>query len=571
MKMKWKQTMVMFILSVSLLIPSVPIHAVAEEANSISSGADDYRLTNSIKAAVKSILNEPISEGTRIGAVVRLYNEGSQLTRVPENEVRVRTEEGIEYTLRPSVTNEIAIQPKETVDLSYMIVVDRDDAFSLSELSWVDVDEFVYPKEERKVLSIPVSSIEWKGDKALLSDPSVIKKWGEAFTIPVLSNWLEYKPVSLIDQNTPQGPMTIVGLLAINKSDVKKSIPEFRIDGKSDNKVYNGKRLEQGTLELEPGEQVYIHYAIPAENRVELKHLTILTQEEFTDGQTNINYSIGRLSVTLPDGSNTFRYMNQLLPYEWNKPIRFDPLYKLIQPEVDISMASLHTHESAGGGFKAAVAKFKLQNRSDRPMPVPHFEAQMVSMDGNKYTGTRQNTKVDTLIPNISYVIYYSFILPSKETGEQLGMEILDGETVTPFNIPIAAFKTQALEAAGDNSLAFYPFKVNVSSWMTGTTFNMAQGNLTYSYNLDVDVDINLQDEAVVDQSYSKMKVELVDAKGGIIGSKAFSFTGENGLSSGMQTVSFRSERFETSLFLRIYETIDTPFGEAERLIETLH
>jgi hypothetical protein len=571
MKKKWKKTILMIIFSASLLIPSVSFQANADEMHAISSAKDDYRLTSSIIAKVSSILNEQTPKGTRVGAVVRLYNEGARIIRVPDYEVRVKTKEGIEYTLRPSVVNAKAIQPKVTVDLSYMIVVARDDAFSLSTLSWVDVDEYVYPKLEKPVLSIPISSIEWKGENAVLSNPAANKKWGEAFLIPVSSTSIEYKPVSLVEQNTPQGPVTIVGLLATNKSEMKRPLPDFRIDGKSDKIVYNGKRLELVTLMLEPGEQRYLHYAIPTGGRTNLRSLTILSPEDFAvDDQTNINYSVGRLNITLPDDSNALRFMNPLAAYEWNKPIQFDPLYKLIQPEVDVSMVALHMHESAGGGIKTAVAKFKLLNRSDHPLPVPHFQAQLMSTGGYQFTGARQSTVVETLTPNISYVVYYSFVLPSSESGEQLVMEILDGETFAPYNIPIAAFRTQARLEQADTTLAFYPFNVKLNNWIVDMNSAPSQGTLPYSYNLRMDLEINPQDDVVVDQSFSKMKVELVDAQGKTIGVKTLSFTGENRLVSGIQTITINSERFGSSLSLRIYETMDTPYGEADRLIQTV-
>jgi hypothetical protein len=561
MKKKWKKSLIMIIFAASLLIPSVSFQANADEMHSISLAKDEYRLTSSIIAKVRSVLNEQTTKGTRVGAVVRLYNDGARVIRVPDYEVRVKTKEGIEYTLRPSIVNAKAILPKVTVDLSYMIVVARDDAFSLSSLSWVEVDEYVYPKLEKTILSTPISSIEWKGEDSVLSDPAANRSWGEAFIIPALSTSIEYKPVSLIEQNTPQGP------------EMKRPLPDFRIDGKSDKKVYNGKRLELETLVLDPFEQRYLHYAIPAGNTTKLKSLTILSTEDFAlDDQTNINYSIGRLNITLPADSNALHFMNPLLPYEWNKPIQFDPLYKLIQPEVDVSMVALHMHESAGGGFKTAVAKFKLLNSSDHPMTVPHFQAQLMSTGGYQFTGTRQSTVLETLIPNISYVIYYSFILPSTESGEQLVMEILDGETFAPYNIPIAAFRTQAQLEQADTTLAFYPFNVKLTSWSVGMNSSSSQGNgnLPYSYNLRLDLDINPQDDVVVDSNFSKMKVELVDALGKTIGVKVLSFNGENRLVSGMQSININSERFGSSFSLRIYETVDTPFGEVDRLIRTV-
>lgn len=557
-----------FILLVSLFIPTVPLHVMAIEPElSISSAPEGYHLTSSIKAAVKSVLNEQTAEGATIIAVVRLYNEGSKLTRVPDLEARARTTEGIEYNLRSSVANVIAIQPKETVELSYMVALDRKDSFSLSELVWVDVDEYASPKQEKTIAAIPVSSIEWRGRDAISSDPAAIKSWGDPFTISVLSTSLEYKAVRLTEQNTLQGPMTIVELLAANKSDLKETIPDFRVDGKSNKKLYTGKRLEQGTITLEPGEQRYIHYAIPAGDKVKLNSLSVLTPEAYTvDEKTIIRYSIGQLTINLPDDRNAVQLMDQLEPYVWNNRIKLDPLNKVIPSEVAVSMSSLQMHTSTAGGFKVAVAKFKLQNLSDRPMPVPRFQAELMSANGNKYTGTRQTTIVETLIPNVSYVIYYSFVLPSTESGGQLAMEIEDGESITPYKIPIAMFKTQVQLQNTDTALLFYPFNVKINNWAVDVFMGIAKDN---TYRLKVDLDISLQEEVVVDQSFPKMKMELVDSQGKVIGSKTLAFTGENRFVSGMQTFNFNSEIWEFSRSLRIYETIDTSYGEAERLIAT--
>jgi hypothetical protein len=570
LKMKWKQKMTMLVIASSLLIPSASFHVIAEETPQISAEAEQPYLTSSIRAEVKSILNEQTSSGTRIGAVIRLYNEGSGVTRVPENEVRVKTEEGVEYILRPSITNVTRIQPKETVELSYLIVVDRYEVFSLTDLTWFEVDEYVYPKLEKKITSVPIMSLQWRGENSILSDPAAAKQWGEAFTIPLQSNAIEYKLNSLSEQHTSEGLMSIVGVLAVNKSDVQKTIPDFRIDGKSDKKAFTGKRLEQEVMTIEPNEQRQLHYAVPAGS--ELKSLTILTPESFAANETtNISYSIGRLNVTLPGNSKTPSSINQLPSYEWGKPIRFDSLSKLIGPEVDVSMEALYMNESAGGGFKAAVAKFKLQNRSDSPLSIPKFQAGLMSASGKKYKGIRQSTQVDTLIPNISYVIYYSFVLPSTETGERLAMELLDGESVAPYNLPIAAFKTQVREADSDEdkSLAFYPFKVDVRDWKVGRSYN-SSSSLPYATKFNLDWVIQLQDQVVVDQSYSKLKVEIANENGKVLASKAFSLTGENQLTSGIQTVSFDTDQLETTFILHLYETVDTPFGEVKRLIKTM-
>ncbi|BFT75298.1 hypothetical protein [Paenibacillus sp. P36] len=571
MKINWKHTMVMFILSVSLVIPSAAFHVAADEKYASTTTVKSYSLTSDIKVEVKSILNESTPEGARIGTVVRLYNAGDRLTGVPEYEVRAKTQEGLEYIMRPSQANAKNIQPKETVELSYMTNIERFDVFSLTDLSFYDVDEFVYPKQEKKIISLPISDLEWKGEKAVLTDPSTTKTWEDSFTIPVLSSTLSYKPVSLAEQNTPDGPMTIVALLAKNTGDKKTNIPDFRINGKSENKIYSGKRIEKDPITLEPGEENYVHYAIPIRNKMDLKSLSVLTPEDFVgEDNKHTEYLIGRLTIT-PPGANDVRYfMNQLSQYEWNKPLQIDPLTKLIRPEISVSMVDLRVYESAGGGFKAAVAKFKLLNKSESPLQVPLFQTVLTSSSGNKYLGTRQNTQVDTLIPNLSYVIYYSFIIPNAENGEQLAMEITDGKSVQPYNLPVAAFKTKVMDETDDKDAAFFPFQVTLNNWSIGINYNMGQGSVPYSYKNNLDFGIKLQDEIVVDQSFSQMRLEFADAKNRIMASKVLTFTGDNKLVSGAQSIDFNADRLENTVYLRIYEIIDTPFGEARRLVQTV-
>lgn len=559
----------MFILAVSLVIPSASFHVAADEKYSQSYTLSRYQLTESLQVDVKSVLNEPTSEGTRIGAVVRYYNAGERLVGIPEYEVRVKTNEGLEYIMRPSQANARNIQPKETIELSYFNVVDRYDVFALDELSWSDVDEFVYPKQEKRIISLPIADLEWKGEKANLSDPAQIKQWQDTFTIPMLTDKIQYQPVSLNEQNTPNGIKTVVGFLATNTGDKPISVPDFRINGKSGNKVYIGERLEQDELILDPGEKNYVHYAIPVKSKAELKNLTVLTPEDFVaEDKTHISYTIGRLMINLIGATNSTRLMSPIGSYELNKPIKFDPISELIRSDIEVSMVDLNMSESAGGGFKAVVAKFKLLNKSGDSVPVPSFQTVLTIADGKKFSGTRQETKVDMLIPNISYVIYYTYVVPNSETGERLTMEILDGKKVEPYNFTIAAFKTKVVDTS-DNTLAFYPFQVKINDTSLQRSFNLGNGP-NYSYKLGIDFNVKLQDEIVVDQSFSKLRLEVGDASNRIMTSKVFSFAGEKKLVTGTELLAFDADTLEATLTLRLYEVIDTPFGEVRRLVQTL-
>ncbi|WNR43817.1 hypothetical protein [Paenibacillus roseipurpureus] len=569
MKINWKKTTIMFILAASLVIPSATFQAAADAKYTQASTPTKYQLTDSLQVEVKSILNEPTANGTRLGAVVRLSNVGSRLVGVPEYEVRVKTDEGLEYIMRPSQANPRNIQPRETIELSYMNTIDRYDEFSLSEISWLDVDEFVYPKQVNRVTSVPIADQEWKGDKADVTDLEHIKKWDESFTIPALSDAIAYTPVSLGEQNSAEGLVTVVGIMATNVGTKKTALPDFRVNGKSDAKVFSGKRLEQESVLLGPGEKTYIHYALPVKNKADLKSLLILTPETFvSEDKTVSSFLIGRLSIGLGGVASTQRFMNSLPSYTWNRPIQFDPLSDFVQSDVEVSLVDLRMSESTGGGFKAVVAKFKMLNKSGGPVQVPHFDSLLTSSSGKKYAGIRQDTKVDTLIPNIGYVIYYSYIVPNSETGDGVAMEILDSSKVASFKFAVAAFKTKVVSDVGDSSLAFYPFDVKVNNWTIDSSYNSGKGS-SYTYKLNIDLDVGMGDEAVVDQSYSKLRFEAVDGSNRVMTSKLLTFTGDNKVVSGMQTLNFDLDRYESSVSLRMYEIMDTPFGEVRRLVQT--
>src|SRR5690606_15755162 len=96
---------------------------------------------------------------------------------------------------------------------------------------------------------------------------------------------------------------------------------------------------------------------------------------------------------------------------------------------------------------------------------------------------------------------------------------------------------------------------------------------ISYSYKLILDLDIERVEDVVVDSGFSKLKIEIVDSFNKMLGSETIAFTGVDRLISGKQTILFnniRTEQHQYPLTIHIYEVIDTPSGEASRLIETL-
>jgi hypothetical protein len=214
-----------------------------------------YQLNDSLSVEVKSVLNEHVLGGTRVGVVVRMKNNSSTITRVPEYEVRVKTNEGVEYVLQASASNPKSIQPKANTELSYLNLIDRTDTVTLAEVNWTDVDYYVYPKKETLMAAVPISGQAWKGSDATITNPAAVKKWGEIFTIPSLLSPLQYQPVSIEKEVTEKGTVQVVQLIVSNPAGQRETLPEFLIDGKSDTQSYSGKKIEQGEMILEANEK----------------------------------------------------------------------------------------------------------------------------------------------------------------------------------------------------------------------------------------------------------------------------------------------------------------------------
>jgi hypothetical protein len=222
--------------------------AMAAELAGATSGtpaAVTYQLTNSLSVDIKTVLNERVDGGTRVGVVVRMKNTGAAITRVPEYELRVKTIEGVEYILQSSASNPRSIQPKATTELSYLAVIDRTDTVTLSEANWTDVDYYVYPKSETRILAIPISGQSWKGSDMKITDPASVKKWGEKFKIPSLTSPLEYTPVSIDKEVTDKGTIQVLQLLVTNPTDQRETLPEFIIDGKTSSKVFEAQKVAE--------------------------------------------------------------------------------------------------------------------------------------------------------------------------------------------------------------------------------------------------------------------------------------------------------------------------------------
>ncbi|MEK8129787.1 hypothetical protein WMW72_17915 [Paenibacillus filicis] len=572
MNRKLKVTTASIAISVSLLGAGLSAYAADAPAEAsvpevAAPAVISYKLTDLLDVEIKGALNERVDGGTRLGVIVRMTNHAAGITRVPDYEVRVQTKEGVEYTLKPSAANARSLQPKATTELSYLAVIDRTDEVSLAQVNWTDVDYYVYPKKETPIISVPIQGDAWKGSDTAITDPTAVKKWSESFKIPGIISPVQYTPVAINKESTEKGTVYVVQLLAYNPTDKRETLPAFGIDGKGGGKVFTGARVEKDAIVLEPKAEKYVHYAIPTDQDTVLQSLNVLTPESFAEagaaGVTVTTFKVGRLNLLLPgEGPGT-----SFAAYTLGHSIVFDERSKLINPDLAVSVVEYTLHENKEDGNRNVTAKFKLTNKSAKPLAVPVFQADLVSRDGYEYAGSRQATQTAAVLPSSSLTISYSFTLPVSEKGDGLVLKVQDAVTAAPYKTTIAAISTNLQEAKKDE-WSLYPFQVKVKNWNLTSDFGM-NTQYQYVYRLKLDLNITRDEQVQLDASFPTLLVELYDSHDRLVGRGNASLYGANRLVNGDNTISLSgaSDSLDVRHKVKIYESFQTPTGEGKRLL----
>jgi hypothetical protein len=593
MKSNWKKTAGSILIMISLMSSSYAAMASElAEPNLAKPAAVPYSLTEAIRVDIKTVLNERVEGGTRVGIVVRMSNNRPTLVRVPEYELRLKTIEGIEYTLQSSASNPRSLQPKATTELSYMAVIDRTDNVMLSEANWTEIDEYMYPKTEKRIASIPINGLTWKGSDTPIQDPASVMKWGETFKIPSLLSPLEYTPLSMEKQVADSGTKLILQLLVTNPTDRRETLPDFMIEGKTGTEVfegvkvinstsdtstpmasqvqsYSGNRVEKDKIILETREKTYVHFAIPTHNDTVLTSINLLTPEQFSqtgaDGNPSVvNYLVGRLNILHPPASTKTAYP----AYTFGAPMSFDPLSELIHHNLEVSVVELHMDDDKDEGSKHATSKFKIFNKSDIPMAVPVFQTELLSTDGYTYSGTRQTLTTQRILPNSGLVLDYSYTLPTSEDGKNLVLKINDTTTAAPYKMVIAGYQMDVQPMDTEEKFSVYPFDAIVTYWTISPIYNRT-GNMSYSYKARFNLDLKRQEQIQIDNSFSKLQFELFDSADRLIGTTTSSFIGSGRLVSGENNIVFEAttEQLDRPLTIRLFEVFTTAEGDSKRLL----
>jgi hypothetical protein len=569
-------------LLISSLLLTFPYSAAYADEPSVASIDTRYPsvLSGPLQVKLNGLLSEHTLNGTRIGVTVKMYNVSNDTVRVPDYEVRITTGNGARYVLSGSSDNTASVPPQSNIELSYMVLVELADNLKPTDIVWVDVNKDVYPKIETTMLDLPVSNLVWYGDQSTISDPALIKKWGEAFTIPSLDSALTYTPINMATDFKEQTPVQVIKLLVYNPGKQTEVIPSIIIDGKSATQNYKGSRTDQSVASLDPGEKKYIYWSVPTDLDTQLNSFTVSTPETFkipnrTDTSANVTYYIGRLSFGVPTTDQLLLDSTQPASYSLNTQIPIDPINNVVNPNMNVTAADFQIYENKGMGYSTGIVKLKFANRSDKPLPVPQFAAELMG-NGFIYAGNRLNSATSLVVPGTDYVVNYSFVLPASGTIDQYNLRLIDKQTAAPYKIVFAQSVLNVNKPLIDNKkLTMYPYEVTVHDWAIS---NIALANPTtlsynYNYKLRINMDLNTLDTVMVDSNYNKLLLELETKDGRKIASNTQSLNGEGRLTSGQHLIYFtdsQSDQLEYPIVLKIYEVIETPNGPVRSLVATL-
>lgn len=533
-----------------------------------------YVLTEYTQAQVKSVTQEKSSDGWKVGVVITLTNTSGAAIRIPDYDLRIRTAEGTDYTLQASASNSRSILPQGSVTLSYMTDIGVNKDVQLTNLRWVEVDQKVYPKQEKQLADAAISSIVWRGQDTLIEDPAHLGDWGVRFSLPGINSALKYSAVKMSKQFTGQTPTYIVEILAENQGGYAETIPDFILSGKSEGKSYIGKRVEEAPIRLDAGGKKSIHFAITTDTDTALEAFYVLSSESFLkQGQTTpTTYFTGRIGFRLPASEGAVAGAG-VSRYDFGTPMDFTQMNDTINPNLTVSLQELHVTDNQETGNKTGIAKFKLFNKSDKPIPVPAFGAELTGKDGNSYAGRRQTVNTDDIAPGTGIVVSYAFVLPSTDESELFQLNVQEVLANSAYKSTIASYSVSIQTDNDRNNIALFPFKLNLKSWTLSQLTMMGTTGFSYTYKLNLDLGMERESEVVLDQAFSKLKFELVDSSGRALGSNSFPFTGSNRLVSGNQVLTFSNlaqDQIQSNISIKVYETITTPTGEMDRLIAEL-
>uniref|UniRef100_A0A4Y8Q769 Uncharacterized protein n=2 Tax=Paenibacillus athensensis TaxID=1967502 RepID=A0A4Y8Q769_9BACL len=250
-------------------------------------------------------------------------------------------------------------------------------------------------------------------------------------------------------------------------------------------------------------------------------------------------------------------------PYTLGSPLPLSGS-NAVDSNLEVALEDLHMHKNDDYGYNTVIAKYKVTNKGTTAIDVPNLATELSSGSGYTYAGTRQALAVKQLLPNTSYVVSYSYMMSSSDTGEKLALGVYDAD-----HLSLGAFQVALQQEPENGPFSFYPFDVTFNDYAASWTYNSGG----FIYRLRLNLSLERKDAVIVDSAFSKMTFDLVDPFGEVLSTTSVPFSGSGKLIDGEQIVTFSSikgDQVQSGLSVRVYEEITTADGPVKRLIKTM-
>ncbi|MEW9105917.1 hypothetical protein [Paenibacillus sp.] len=543
-----------------------------------------------VKIELTDVINSVTDKGKQVATTMKVKNESGKRLRMPDYELYVQMDNKKEYAMIASESNVRVLSQGEVAELRWMsnVVADADDTATPVRFIWKEVNREVYPKKETIVTVMDVQQPAWENDYSPITDPSMIKEWGQPFQLQSLSksSMLTYTPISIMKSSGKPAQAAerfkekletvhVVTFRVVNRNNIRENVPDIKLTAWSNNDLYQSKKLGKAPESLMPGESATLRYAVETGPNTVLTGLKLLTSESFlppgsTDPTKAATYQVGRLFITIPNQGTS-----KVVPtdYRLRDQLSFSDASELFPVGLNVSMEEETLLENKEAGFKALLLRFKFENKSSSSVTIPSYEFEVEDKNGSRFGGERLGTKVDkkSLLPNAAVVESHMFVLPDVGKEPEFLLHVIDNreEKDYPFIVDTFRFKT-SYDTTGDLLFDMYPFQLKINDWEGKWLRGGSETSGSTAYALRLKLNIIRAKQVMTDPSLSKIKLELTDHSGRMLGSKLFSLVEEPLLREGEQNIIFENIDMigvKYPVMVSFYEMLDTPYGPVKRFL----
>lgn len=248
--------------------------------------------------------------------------------------------------------------------------------------------------------------------------------------------------------------------------------------------------------------------------------------------------------------------------YQVGDPLKLQSS-KLVSDNLSTSLMEFNLYKNDNNGFETAVTKFKLTNHGTSTIALPVWGTELIGEDGLVYSGSLIKPALQQVAPNTSYMITYTYLVPSAKQEQAFTLHVYDGTTAPSTKITLGAYQLHFHQDEDSGIRQAFPYELNIKD----SSLYYAIVNKLFIFEFKVDMDVRKLEQMLNDASTAKLQFDMVDLQDEVVSTQTLDF---EGLKSGSQSVKFTNDsstRFSDTFRVKIYELIETGSGTVKRLL----